>query len=266
MNRLSSRGRLPRLEVLEDRRVLSCTVVAQDGVLSITGDSRANDVQLVDDGAAVTVTCDGQAETFEDISKVVVSGRQGSDSVRYELTGELAADRQVVIDLGNGHDALGVTLGGKVGAEADFSLTAFGGNGNDKLRVAGDGADVAEGASLAVRLSGGNGKDMMMGRFDLLLGGSLTFAADGGNGNDVVIGNLTVGAGSTGDLKARVLGWNGADRLRLDVADNSGDDGDPATEDESALESVVATLDGGRGKDAYYASDLVDVVSAERKI
>ena len=50
----------PKLELLNDRVVPSCTWVDEGNVLTITGDSKSNDIVIEDDGTALTITCDGE--------------------------------------------------------------------------------------------------------------------------------------------------------------------------------------------------------------
>ena len=151
---LSAKGRfVPRLEVLEERRLLACKVVEAGGVLTITGDARANVVQIQDDGTKLTVTCDGKStDVSADVTKVVVNTRQGNDRVSYQLTGDLAsgAARTLVVDLGNGNDRFDGTLGGNLAAGASLGVTVRGGNGKDIINFTGDAAGVAAGASLAL--------------------------------------------------------------------------------------------------------------------
>ena len=69
--------------------------------------------------------------------------------------------------------------------------------------------------------------------------GDLSMDLRGGNGKDEISGDLTFDAGSTGTADVLVHGWNAPDTLALLVTDNSGDDGDPATNDDSTLGDIV---------------------------
>ena len=51
--------------------------------------------------------------------------------------------------------------------------------------------------------------------------------------------------------------------MTLLVTDNSGDDGDPATEDVSTLGESSFTVFGGTHPDTADVSDVVDLVSAK---
>ena len=118
MSRQPTRGGLtrfaPRLELLDDRVVPSCTITQDAGLLRIEGDNKSNDIQIVDDGTTVTVTCDGGAsEEFTDVTEIEVRGGNGKDAVTYDLTiadpaeGETgtAVTRTVDVKLGNGVDS-----------------------------------------------------------------------------------------------------------------------------------------------------------------
>ena len=61
------------LESLSDRIVPSCTWVEEDGILTITGDQRANTVDIVDDGTTLTITCDGEEiELTGEVNNIVI--------------------------------------------------------------------------------------------------------------------------------------------------------------------------------------------------
>lgn len=94
--RASSRRRSrPQLETLEGRELLAVQVFESNGVLSILGDNRANQVRVYDvDGNA---TPDGRS----DIEVV-------ADNRLYVVRGEITAIR---IDLGGGNDSLVYDLG-----------------------------------------------------------------------------------------------------------------------------------------------------------
>jgi hypothetical protein len=235
---------VPRLEALEDRRVLDCSFAVAGGVLTITGDSKGNVVEITDDGTDLTVICDG--ETVPDtagLTGVVLNLRNGHDAVTYTLTGDLAAGtaRTIEANLGNGKDTFTGDLAGAVG----------------------------EGTSLDLTVNGQNGKDEIGITFGGTLAGALSVSASGGNGKDIVSVELTVDptdplpTDPIGTLSAEVLGGNGKDDLTLLVTDNSGDDGDDTTDDESKLESVTAEVVGGNGKDTIEASDGVTVTDGK---
>src|SRR5262245_28289256 len=103
-----------RLETLDDRIVPSCTVLQEGTTLTITGENGNNDIQIVDDGTTVTVTCDGDpAEEFTDVTEIVVRAGNGQDVVGYDLTipegtdedPAVAVERTLDVKLGNGIDS-----------------------------------------------------------------------------------------------------------------------------------------------------------------
>ncbi len=115
MHRHTTRGRvarfLPRLEALEDRNLLSCSVVVNNGILTITGDSAANTVTITDKGTGapgnVKVVCDGvPTNVMPAIKGIKVNTLDGLDSVRYQLAGNLQAGvaQNVLVNLGSGND------------------------------------------------------------------------------------------------------------------------------------------------------------------
>ena len=82
MNRVQTRWGLnrfaPRLELLDDRIVPSCTIEQTGGTLRIEGDNHSNTIEIVDNGTTVTVTCDGEtAEEFTDVTEIEVRAATG---------------------------------------------------------------------------------------------------------------------------------------------------------------------------------------------
>src|SRR5262245_35687759 len=70
----------PRLELLEDRRVLACEVpFVREGTLFVTGDDNSNHIILGGFGRDLEVTCDGQTQSFASIDAVVIRGLGGDD-------------------------------------------------------------------------------------------------------------------------------------------------------------------------------------------
>jgi len=262
-----------RLEPLNDRTVPSATVVQTGGTLTILGDARANDVQILDDGTAtgLTVTVDGDPQTLSGgaVDKVVVKTGSGDDTVSYSVTGDFAGTRKVYVCLGNGEDTFTGDLGHAVGADASLTLRVYGGNGKDDLSVTGTGSvagtldvqlygqngidvisfdytgDVT--GSLKVKVYGGNGTDDLSFHYAGVVDGTLDFAAAGGNGPDTVHGDLSV-AGGAGSVKARVYGGNGKDDLTLSLV-----------VDPTATPTLDVAICSGLGKDAVTTTGAVVV-------
>lgn len=254
----------PKLETLDDRIVPSCTWVESDGVLTITGSQRANVVDIVDDGTTLTITCDGEnVDVSADVTSIVLRMANGNDRVSYSLTGDLAAGtaRSLEVWLGNGNDGFVGDISGNLLDGSSLDLAVRGWNGNDRLRLAAEG-DVGTDASLSVFLSGSNGKDEVTSSYSGVLLGVLNWDVMGCNGKDLLTNDITFGAGSTGTADVEVLGHNAPDTIHLMVMDNSGDDGDPLTDDASTLGEHSFVVNGGRSHDRIEASDNVDVLDA----
>jgi hypothetical protein len=284
MNRTRStaRGFALGLESLGDRIVPSVTMDPPvDGVLTIKGDSGANNVEITDDGTTVTVVSESGTEEFTDVTEIKVCLGSGNDDVTYTLTGDVAAERSLAVYLGNGHDTFAGSFAGSVAGEAEeldeetgepvavpagsLDVSVYGMNGHDTLSFDATGADVGAGASLSVSLGGGNGKDTLDAVYAGVLLGDLSIALSGGNGKDTLSAAATFDstgedettgepvAGGTADIE--VSGGNGKDRLTLEVTDDSGES--------STLTGLDALVDGGRGKDFADTLGDVEVVGAK---
>jgi hypothetical protein len=256
----------PKLELLDDRIVPSCTWDIAGSVLTITGSNDGDDIAITDDGTLLSVTCDGEAigDDLSGVTEVIVRSGNGEDTVSYELTGDLSGERVLDIRMGNRDDTFTGDVSGNLLDGSSLTIEARGCNGKDSLAfdVAGD---VAADAALAVDLGGGNGKDVLGGSFAGILLGDLTWHVNGGNGKDEMAGDFTFDATSTGTNDVEYLGWNAPDTVALFVTDNSGDDGDDTTEDESTLGDSTFVVDGGRAPDQVDASDIVDVIDSKGK-
>jgi hypothetical protein len=242
-----------QLEALNDRIVPAVTFAEVNGTLTVTGDQRANDIEITDDGTAsgVTVTVgDTEYHPTQQISQVVVDSRGGSDTVSYNLTGDYVGTmRTVQVFLGNGKDTFTADLGHAIDSASIFALRVVGGNGKDSLTVDASG-NVA--GQLTVSLEGGNGMDDLSFNFTGELTGTLRAVADGGNGKDTIDYHVSAADTSTGTVFAQVFGGNGKDTLGLAV--------------EGGTLSVDATVDGGHGKDIFDPSitDNVTIVDADK--
>src|SRR5262245_12927508 len=171
----------PRLEALEDRQLLACTLsVGSDGTLSITGDDAANDIEVRDTGSTgpgnITVVCDGTATTRpEAISSVRITTLGGNDTVRYLLLGNRNGQSvRVRADLGTGNDSFAAVLIGSLVAGSLLDLTANGNTGNDSVDLTVNG-NLQSGSSLHLSASGSTGNDRVSTAVNgsLLLGSAL---------------------------------------------------------------------------------------------
>jgi hypothetical protein len=260
---------IPRLERLDDRALPSVSVVETSGTLLIRGDRHANTVLIADNGTAddgnVVVQIDGQSYTSQGaITTIRVFGGSVADSVEYDLNGDLASARTVEAHLGNGNDSFVARVQANLNDQANLTIRAWGGNGDDQLSLDAIGANVQAGGLLSVNFDGGNGKDNLQMNFSGVIMGTTSFAANGGNGKDVVAGQLNVEpivinpethqtSPSTGSLTAIFRGGNGVDAMTLNV---TGTD---------SLTTLDAKLNGGNGKDTFDATSNVTIVDPPGK-
>jgi hypothetical protein len=267
----------PRLEALEDRRLLACTVsVSASGTLSVTGDNGPNAVQIVDNGSDlpgnVTVTCDGVTTTpSAAVAALKISTRGGNDVVGYTLAGPLVgSSRRVSVDLGTGDDTWTATFLGALANGASWSGSVSGSTGNDLLqaRVLGG---LAGGSALGLTYSGGTGNDRIDAQVvaSLFDGSSLSFTGSGSTGNDVITEGLTgqllagsqalfAATGSTGnDVIQGVFGGDlfGGSRLRF-----SGDGGTGNDQVDAATAGNLNLHDGSLAQLNVYGGDGTDRV------
>jgi hypothetical protein len=263
----------PKLEALGDRIVPAVIPVVEGTTLILKGDSKANEVVIVDDGTTLTITADGDTvDVPEGVERIEVSLGSGDDTVTYELTGDLTVARDLDVSLGNGKDEFTGSVEGNLLDGVALEVVARGMNGRDVLNFDALG-DVGAGGLLSVALGGGNGVDTIGITFGGTLLGDLSLSGSGGNGKDAVSADATFGGTGIdettsepipgGNAEIEVLGGNGPDSLTLLVDDGSGvDDGDPETDD-STLESLTAKADGGLGPDSAEVSGDVEVVGAK---
>ena len=272
MNRHSAiRGFALSLESLSDRIVPAATAVQEGTLLTITGDSGANVIEITDDGTELTVVCDGEEVVLDGpVTEFVLSLGSGNDEVSLTFSGALEGTRTFDVSLGNGHDTFTASLGdgavdpntneavpSSLADGAVLELAVRGMNGHDSLSFNAASTDVGAGATLSVELGGGNGKDTLDYSYGGIRLGDLTLSASGGNGKDEVSGEATFDATSTGTADLDVMGGNGKDTLALLVTDDSGDT--------STLAGLTATVDGGRGADLADVLGDVEVIGAKTK-
>ncbi|AWM40801.1 Bifunctional hemolysin/adenylate cyclase precursor [Gemmata obscuriglobus] len=195
---------LPKLDALEQREVPAVLASFNTGILTVTGDSAANDIvvaadangtlQVTNNGAAVTIRSTFGAPNKANLQTVIVDAKGGNDSIVIQnsinvldANGKLAFAANSVLYGGAGNDTIRVLAGGFVGGlpaqgqplpNIVGNSTMYGGSGDDFLD-SGFGNDTMYGES---------GNDTFR-----WLPGTLIDAFDGGGGNDtaVVVGNTT---------------------------------------------------------------------------
>jgi hypothetical protein len=256
-----------RVEQLEDRRCLSCTVTVSGNTLRITGDGGNNNVAIVDNGAAgIVVTCDGVASpAATGIKRVLVNTGDGNDTLTYARSaagGNFTTDLSLNARLGDGDDAFTADFNGNdlVGS-ARVKFDIEGNAGADMITFnAGTGAapvDIASMARLELEAKGGHGNDTSTVNYAGDLDGKLTVEAKSGNDNDTSTAIVALGAGSTGALKAEVKGNDGDDDLTLTV-----------TGPIAGAAKADLKVDGGDGNDlamASYSGELDGKLSLKAK-
>lgn len=134
----------PALENLEDRWCPAATIGFANGVLTVTGDNNANNVQIVqnDDSNQLTVSADGATQVFDsdDVTKVAINLLGGDDQLTYKLGGggDFEEAKDIQIDLGAGNDKATLDFandgaGGLAEIDDNLNINVLGQAGNDQL-------------------------------------------------------------------------------------------------------------------------------------
>jgi hypothetical protein len=190
----------PRVEVLGDRTVPAVMSDFTNGVLSITANDGTtavdHDISVSTTGDSLTVTADGQTQTFMNASAlntVNVTTGGGNDKVMIDLTGSTSkAMVGVNADLGAGDDTLTVTGNGSTAVNANL------GAGNDTATV-NLGSTLTKGSVGVVAVRGGAGDDTITVNADSVgTGAILLNDIQGGAGNDNA--SLNVGTAQKGSV------------------------------------------------------------------
>jgi hypothetical protein len=221
---------LPRLEALEERALLACSIsTLPDGVLKIEGDAAADNVKIVDTtglGGSVSVKCGNQTTTVNGIKEIQVFTKGGKDSVEYELhtqsnnyLGTGKTSRVVTVDLGSGDDKFASKMYGTLYKGSSMQLDVAGWAGKDTIKLVGGAIAVNDGAVLRLNGKGGDDGDNIVVSYLGDLDGTLNLYANGQDGNDKVTANvytdlLGQGTGTVGEVgnPAQVRGGPGNDK------------------------------------------------------
>jgi hypothetical protein len=228
---------VPQLESLERREVPAVSIVQSGTTVFVNGDQFANTVQITDDGTsgadAVTIQIDSLTQSFAGtINKIIVETGQQHDQVSYHLTGDLLAgvSRAIEVYLEQGKDTFHAQIDGAIGTGDTLRIRVHGDQGKDSLSVDATDVDIAVGTLLRIYMDGKNGKDFIavnysgqvLGKQSPSIDGpnqkGLWLQLEGGRAPDTVSADLTLDDGSTGDVRAWVLGQNGPDDLTLLVS------------------------------------------------
>jgi hypothetical protein len=237
------------IESLESRRLLS--VAVNDGVLTIVGTPRADDISVIEDASVF-----GRPKVF-----LVSVGIVGSSPPTETRVIPAADVRAVKVVAGEGNDVVDLALATagriiQVVGITPVNVPAFvdGGPGDDKIY----------GGNARDSLYGGPGRDELHGTRggDTLFGGFGDDALDGGDGNDLLHGNagndrLNGGAGDD-----QLLGGDGDDILgvsgtMLPLMQEPGNDllvGGPGNDAMAGGEGADRIL-GGPGRDRFWNGD-----------
>jgi len=237
----------PRVEPLERRLCLACTIDVKDDTLSILGDAADNNVTITHNGAGnVTVVCDGDpAVAASGIKEIIVATGDGNDVLTLDVTGELTSKLELSLDLGAGNDAADLdfaAIAAKLAVEADL------GAGNDLFDVNLDQEIMARGkAQLDVK--GGAGDDTWnLSANEVRSNAKLQASFDGGDGNDTFKALLGDPMEAKAHVQISAEGGAGNDALTVD-ATTFGTGADIA--DGAKLQ---VHLEGGAGTDTLNAS------------
>jgi hypothetical protein len=183
-----------QVEGLESRWCPSTVKVVGGHILQVHGDAGNNNVQIVqnDQANTLTVTADGQVSTFSSsqIDKIDVDLKDGNDYFWYGLaTGkDFVYSKQAKIKLGKGNDEAWLEFrGGGIGGSAwlygNLDITVDAGKGDDNLIAHFNGK---HGGALNVHALMGDGNDKAFVNLwgDVSGGAKVLFDLQGGKGDD----------------------------------------------------------------------------------
>lgn len=164
------------IEALENRRLLSASILVKDGTLIVRGTPRADEIVVSGLGAI-----DGNVPNAVPPLLVTINGRQ--------RTIDATKIRRVRVEAGAGDDSVIMTHTNSMLAVQDVQqflpATILGGEGNDTL-IGGEAADSISGGAGCDSLVGGNGNDTLDGdgNSDSLIGSAGKDLLRGGAGDD----------------------------------------------------------------------------------
>jgi hypothetical protein len=288
----------PQLEALEDRQLLSVSVLLQDSghTLKITGDDAANRVEFIQDDTLnrLTLKINGLEHNFgaplssSQITKMIVDLKGGNDRYNHylERNSNFTNRKEVTLKLGSGENQADIfNLGYGVLQEfrANYSLNVTGGEQRDVV-MAIFGSIQSANVSVTADLKGGN--DHLLTQISRAVDGQGVATAYLGSGNDTYNayvgdtddsdvtytaylgdGDDTFSAYLIGDLvsdanvKFDIRGEGNADRFFFHGADewHTGRVGIASDAD------LDVNLDGGRGND-YMSFNYRGVLDGELKL
>jgi hypothetical protein len=263
---------VPRLEALEDRCLLACSVTTEVisstyHILHIVGDGGNNSVVILDNdtskGGSVTVICNGVPTTpAVAVNRIDVHALGGNNTVLYRLPGGdplSMPGRQIDVDLGGSNNYFSALLGGSLAGGT--SLNVHGGDGNDTLNidmlptVIGDRGPFLGGVTL--NLVGGAGNDLLRVNAPNVLfplaGGlisgprPLTVNLIGGSGSDLILADIGARLDQGSDLGVLAKGGLGNNLMNVNLRLNR--DAPFGPDPLGGDAAVHAYVQGGPGND-----------------
>ena len=257
MGKNSKKAFCPRLEALEERSLMACSVfVSPEGVLNIVGDRAPDRVLLYDSGGgAVAGIASGHGFfTFNGIKDIVVDTGGGNDYVEYNLVDDLQREtRTVEVNLRDGHDTFLARLRNPfTGQPSDLlpgallGMKVVGEGGNDRLFFDAAQVDLHE-ATMKIGFHGGAGDDTIVMLYSGLLDhGGVSFFAYGDQDQDRIAMLFAIDPASVaphpGGVRGFIEGGDGDDLMALLV------DAPPA------VSQFQTGIDGGTGNDIAWTN------------
>jgi hypothetical protein len=242
MRTYASTSFLPRVERLESRVCLSCTVDVRGSMLRIIGDGGANSATVTDDGeGGVVATCNGGAAvTASGIRRITIDTKGGNDTVNVNVTGELTSRLNIDLVLGAGNDVADLNF---AAISDELRIKADLGSGDDLIDINLD-QEIREDGEVDIDVRGQDGADQfILSVNEVRAGAELNVRFDGGRGNDTLDVRLGDPVDEDAEIKIDARGGDGNDALTVDATTF----GTGANIGEGA--EVEVRLDGGRGND-----------------
>jgi len=262
----------PRLETLEDRTVPAnnpaAGVFVNGSTINIVGTDH-NDRIIINVNGGVTdntINFNGQTTTIPldaTISTVNINTFDGKDYVEINSTQPTTDTTNVTfnVNLGDDNDTFLARSSKNLVAGSTLSFNVQGGEGKDNLTANFWGSHVADTATLNLNFDGGKDKDTIQFLFKGRVLGDVNANILGGDGKDSI--NVTArfrpeeaaaAARKHDTFRLTVDGGDDDDKIGVFLTAQPGAEGTP----------VVASVNGGDGKDTVIATANVQVFSAER--
>ncbi len=237
--------------------------MGSDGILTVPG-TDGDDAIIISNSIypAATVSVNGVALTFKNVSKINIFAGDGNDNINLDSA---SFHDHIYVDAGAGNDYILGSYGDDTITGGAGKDTIFGSLGNDRLNGSGghdsiqgnDGDDRIYGGNENDSIEGGNGVDRIWGGIgdDQLSGGASNDKLFGEDGNDSLFGGnqndlLDGGTGKDllrGDDGNDVLSGAGGDDILIGSAGIDSLWGDAGNDTFSLIDHQVDHADGGSG-------------------